>query len=164
MKIYFATDHAGLEEKNALLAFVRDELGYEVHDCGAYTYNKDDDYPDFIHCAARAVSEDPEHRKAVILGGSGQGEAMVANRHPGVRAAVYYGEPTHEQIDADGVSMDMITSTREHNDANVLSFGARFLTIDEMKQALKRWLECSFSGAPRHMRRIQKIDLVENSG
>ncbi len=161
VKIYFATDHAGFEIKEELLAFVRDELGYEVEDSGAYEYNASDDYPDFVHTAARAVSKDPENSRAIIIGGSGQGEAMAANRHEGVRAAVYYGEPqVGPQADADGTLMDILTLSREHNNANVLSLGARFMSDDEMKVATKRWLGQKFSAVDRHERRIRKIDIL----
>ncbi len=160
VKIYFATDHAGYELKNELLEYVSNELGYEVVDEGAHEYNKDDDYPDFIHKAARAVSEDPENNRAIILGGSGQGEAMVANRYKGVRAAVYYGEPSSKQVDAGGRELGMITSTREHNNANVLSIGARFLTTEEAKNVVKSWLAQEFTGEERHKRRIEKIDKI----
>ena len=158
MTVYFATDHAGLEFKDTLVAFVRDELEYEVEDCGAHTFDPDDDYPDFIHQAAAAVAADPEQSRGVVIGGSGQGEAMCANRHPGVRAALYYGEPAGKQVDATGQELDMITSTRDHNDANVLSFGARFVTVEEAKTALEQWLTTPFSEAERHQRRINKID------
>ncbi len=161
MKIYFATDHAGYELKNELVEYVSSELGYEVVDEGAHEYNKEDDYPDFIHKAAQAVSEDPEGRRAIIIGGTGQGEAMAANRHSGVRAAVYYGEPAMgPQADADGIEMGVVTLSREHNNANVLSLGARFLGKDEIRGVIKRWLEQSFSAKERHVRRIQKIDIL----
>ncbi len=158
MTIYFATDHAGLDFKDELLAFARDELGYDVEDCGAHAFDADDDYPDFIHQAAAAVAANPEESRGVVIGGSGQGEAMCANRYPGVRAALYYGEPAGKQVDATGQELDMITSTRDHNDANVLSFGARFVTIEEAKTVLQQWLETPFSEAERHQRRINKID------
>ena len=93
MTIYFATDHAGFTLKNELLQFVRDELGYSVEDCGAFEENAGDDYPDFITRAAQFVSERPDEAKAIILGGSGQGEAMCANKYTRVRAVVYYGAP-----------------------------------------------------------------------
>ena len=159
--IYIATDHAGFELKNELVDYIRDELGYEIEDKGAHTYDKEDDYPDFIHAAAKAVSEDPENARAIIIGGTGQGEAMAANRHKGVRAAVYYGKaPAGPQADADGVEMDILSLSREHNNANVLSFGARFLSTDEIKEAIKGWLAQNFSGKERHVRRIAKIDNV----
>ena len=89
MKIVFAADHAGFELKNILTAFVRDELHYEIEDMGAHTLDPVDDYTDFIGVAVKKVAADPLHTKAIILGGSGQGEAMQANRLKGVRAAVF---------------------------------------------------------------------------
>jgi len=163
MKIYFASDHGGFELKNALLSFVRDKLGYEVEDCGAYELNEADDYPDFISKAARAVSAEPETARAIILGASGQGEAMVANRFPHVRAAVFYGEPPSKQVDAAGNVFDMLSSTRAHNDANILSLGARFLTEEASKEAVQTWLETPFDGDERHARRIRKIAALEDT-
>jgi len=157
--VYFATDHAGLEFKNQLLAYVRDDLGYDVTDCGPAVYDADDDYPDYISLAAQKVSDSPKSR-AIILGGSGQGEAMVANRFAHVRAAVFYGEPLTPQVDASGQTLSMIQSSRDHNDANVLSLGARFLTLETAKKAVALWLERDFSGEERHIRRIKKIDQV----
>lgn len=147
MTIYFATDHAGFALKNELLAFVRDALGYDVVDCGATVFDENDDYTDFIKGAARAVSEDTQNRRAIILGGSGEGEAMVANKERGVRATVYYGGRP-----------EIITLSREHNDANVLSLGARFLSTEEAKEAVRVWLSTHFSGDERHVRRIGKIE------
>lgn len=166
MLVYFASDHAGFEIKNALVAFVRDELGHEVEDCGATTYDADDDYPDFIAIAARTLAEDVAAGKtdsrAIVAGGSGQGEAMVANRFPGVRCAVYYGEPAahSKQRTADGKELGIIESTREHNNANALSLGLRFITLEEAKEAVRVWLETPFTGEQRHLRRIDKIDHV----
>ena len=144
--IYFASDHAGFELKNILLEYV-EELGFEVKDCGAYTYDAEDDFTDFIAKAARAVSADPEHASGIILGGSGQGEAMLANRFHDVRAAVYYGG--NERI---------VTLSREHNDANVLSLGARFLTHAQAKEAVKVWLQTPHSHTEKYERRNDKID------
>lgn len=146
MKVYFATDHAGFALKNTLLAFVRDELGYTVEDCGAYEENPEDDYPDFIAKAGQAVSNDSANTKAIILGGSGQGEAMCANRFPHVRATVYYGG-----------SPEIITLSREHNDANVLSLGARFVSEEDAKEVVQKWLTTEFSPEERHARRLQKL-------
>lgn len=146
--IYFATDHAGFELKNTLVTFVREELEYSVVDCGPSTYDAQDDYPDFISIAAQKISTNPKDR-AIILGGSGQGEAMVANRFPNVRAAVYYGS-----------QKEIIELSREHNDANILSLGARFLEEDEAKESIRLWLDGSFSNEERHIRRIKKIEHV----
>jgi ribose 5-phosphate isomerase B len=145
VKVFIASDHAGFELKAKLIPFLK-SLGYEVVDKGAFSFNKDDDYPDLITPVAKAVSEEKGSLGAV-LGGSGQGEAIVANRFPGVRAAVYYGG-----------APDIITLSRQHNDSNVLSLGARFLNGEEAKAAVKLWLETPFSGEERHIRRIEKID------
>ena len=146
MKIYFASDHAGFLMKNELLQFVK-ELGFEVEDCGAYELNPEDNYPEFIKKAAKKVSIDPENSKAIILGGSGQGENMVANKFPNVRSAEYYGG-----------DLNIIKLSREHNNANILSLGARFLSLSEAKEAVKLWLETVFSKEERHERRISQID------
>ena len=147
MKIYFAADHAGFDLKNILMRFARDK-GYEVEDCGAYEHNPEDDYPSIIACAARKISENPENR-AVIIGGSGQGEAIVANRFPKVRAVVYYGGRP-----------DIIRLSREHNDANILSFGARFVNEEEAKETLVDWLRRDGAVEKRHERRIAQIENV----
>lgn len=149
MKVYLATDHAGFELKEKVKEFLKTE-GYEVEDCGAIVLDGEDDYPDFISKAAEAVSKDPSS-KAIIFGGSGQGEAIVANKFPNVRAAVYYGK-----------AEEMPKLTREHNDSNILSLGARFLTEEEAKTAVKLFLETSFSNGERHMRRIEKIKKIED--
>ncbi len=143
--LYFASDHAGFEMKKELLHYARD-LGYVSEDCGAFEYDETDDYPDFVKKAAEIVSNDPSGSKAIILGGSGQGEDMVADKFPNIRSAVYYGGP-----------LEIIKLSREHNDANVLSLGARFITLEEAKKAVELWLETPFSGEERHQRRIDKI-------
>ncbi len=148
MKVYFASDHAGFEHKEKLLSFVSTELGLETEDLGAYAYDAEDDYPDFIARAAEAIHRD-QQSKAIILGGSGQGEAMVANRFLGVRAAVWYGG-----------SQDILTLSREHNDANILSIGARFVSLEDAQEAVRLWLLTPFSEEARHTRRIQKLDAV----
>jgi len=161
--IYFAADHTGFELKNTLMSFVRDQVGYEVEDCGAYEENIEDDYPQIVATAARHVSQNPTSNRAIVLGASGQGEAIVANRFQGVRAVVYYGEPSEEtQTDASGKQLSLIASTREHNDANVLSLGARFLSVEEAKRAVRIWLETSFPKDARHVRRINQIEGVAN--
>jgi ribose 5-phosphate isomerase B len=148
MKLYIATDHAGFDMKESLVVYLAGK-GYEVEDCGAYTLDAYDDYPDFVHKAAKAVSANPNEARAIVLGGSGQGEAMVVNRYKGVRAAIYYGG-----------SLDIVTLSRQHNDANVLSLGSRFITIDEAKQAVEAWLGAAFSHDERHVRRIAAIENI----
>jgi len=162
MKVYFASDHGGFETKQRLLDFVR-ELGYEVEDCGAFTLDVKDDYPAIIAVAARKLADDVARgleSRGIILGGSGQGEAMVANRFKSVRAAVYYGPAARAQTDSSGTVLDMLSSTRMHNNANMLSLAGRFLTDEEIKNTVKVWLPAPFSGEERHARRIKQIDDV----
>jgi ribose 5-phosphate isomerase B len=164
MKVYFAADHAGFELKNILLSFVRDELGLEVEDCGAHEFDVSDDYPVLIGAAASSLSADSENgldNRAIIIGASGQGEAMVANRFKRVRAALYYGAPQGvTQTDAGGKELDMLASTREHNNANALSLGARFITVGEAKDAVRKWLAAGFPGEERHLRRVRALDKI----
>ena len=89
MKIYVATDHAGFQLKESLKKFLI-QAGYEVEDCGAYTFNKDDDYPDFVRKAAEQVSKEPKNSRGIVIGGSGEAEMMVANKYKGVRCALFY--------------------------------------------------------------------------
>lgn len=162
MKIYIATDHAGFGLKQQLVAFLREDLQADVHDCGAYALSEEDDYPDFIAEATRKLSIDTQsgiESRAIVLGGSGQGEAMVANRYAGVRCALYYGDRGTQQ-DVSGNIIDIIASARIHNDANALSLGARFISLEEAKSAVKRFLETPFSGDERHLRRIAKIEKI----
>ena len=149
--IYIGTDHAGFEYKESIKEMLEGE-GYEVVDKGALTFEKLDDYPDFIYPVAEAVSEDPENRVGIVLGGSGQGEAIVANKVKGVRAAI-------------GFSEFAVKATREHNDSNVLSLGERTITKEEALQFVLLFLNTPFSGDERHIRRIDKIkeDIFRNS-
>lgn len=151
MKIYFASDHAGYELKNVLFEFVRD-LGFEVSDLGPHTLDPKDDYPLTIEKAAIQIFNDPENSRAIILGKTGEGEATVANRFPNTRACVYYGN-----------NLDIIKLSREHNDSNILSIGAGFLSPDEAKEAVRLWLHTDFSGDSRHKRRLEEIDKLEES-
>lgn len=143
MKIIIGTDHVGYDLKEYLKKIL-EEQGHEIEDMGAYTYNETDDYPDFIEPVAKKVAE--TNAKGIILGGSGQGEAIVANKIKGIRAVVYYGGP-----------LNIIELSRQHNDSNILSLGARFLSEGEAKNAVKLWLETEFEGG-RHQRRIDKIE------
>ena len=144
MNIHLATDHAVFAHKEAVKAFLI-EKGMTVVDHGARELVESDDYPDFIAPCAVAVAEDSTSL-GIIFGGSGQGEAMVANRVKGVRATVYYGG-----------SVEIVSLSREHNNANILSIGARFVTIPETKKILELWLATSFSEDPKHIRRINKF-------
>ena len=144
MIIHIATDHAGLELKEKVKSYLS-KLDYEVVDHGAYEYDALDDYPDFIFPCAEAVSNDL-NSKGIILGGSGQGEAMAANRVKGVRAAVFYNGPD-----------EIIKLSRQHNNANILSLGARFMSDQEMYKIIELWLSTDFESG-RHKRRIEKLD------
>ena len=144
MQIYIGSDHAGYELKEALKKYVG-LLGYAFEDKGAHEYAEFDDYPDFIHPVARAVAENPDSF-GIVLGGSGQGEAICANKTAGVRAALFYGG-----------NMDIVKLAREHNDANVLSLGARFVGEQEAMDAVKLFLETPFSNEERHARRLAKL-------
>ncbi len=144
MKIHIGTDHAGLDLKNTIKDYLV-EKGYDVTDHGAYEYDALDDYPDFIFPCAIAVAADSDSR-GIILGGSGQGEAMAANRVKGVRAAVFYNGPT-----------EIVKLSREHNNSNILSLGARFMTEDEIYDVIDMWLAEPFGGG-RHQKRIDKLD------
>ena len=151
MKIYLATDHAGYQAKETVKAHLQSQ-GYEVEDCGAFSFDEKDDYPDFISIAAEAVSKDSENTKAIIFGGSGQGEAIVANKFKNVRAVVFYGE-----------NPDLVKIFREHNNANILSIGARFVSDDNVLKAVDLFLKTPFSGEERHTRRIGKIKEIEQN-
>ena len=144
MKVHLATDHAGLELKDKIKLYLI-ELEHEVIDHGAYEFDALDDYPDFIFPCAKAVAEEQESR-GIILGGSGQGEAMAANRIKGIRAAVFYNGPE-----------EIIKLSRQHNNANILSLGARFMTEEEIYRIIKIWFGEDFEGG-RHQRRIEKLD------
>ncbi|MBY0538805.1 RpiB/LacA/LacB family sugar-phosphate isomerase [Patescibacteria group bacterium] len=157
MRVIFAADHGGFALKEVLKPFVA-SLGYEVEDVGAYTLDMTDDYPPIIQAGARKVAEDLKNNRGIIIGGSGQGEAFAANRIKGIRAVVYYGEPKRPQIDADGRALDMISSTREHNDSNILSLAGRFLSEEEAKDAVKRWLEATYEPSSRHEKRHKLVD------
>lgn len=161
MKIALTTDHAGYEALRSLKTFI-ESLGHECRDFGPKSFDAEDDYPDYMFPAAEAVARG-DCERAIIMGGSGQGEAMAANRVKGVRCAVFYGPVTAKTaVDAEGtVSEDpyeIIKLSRQHNDANVLSLSGRFLTEEEMRTAVELWLNTAFSGAERHLRRIEKLD------
>lgn len=160
-KIYIGTDHAGYKLKEILKPFLV-SLGHEVVDKGPFSFDKDDDYPDLIRPVAEAVASE-EGSFGIILGGSGQGEAMVANRVVGVRAAVFYGLAVAKgAIDVSGAQStdpyEIVKLARMHNNANILSLSARFLSVDEAKEAVRIFLATEFPGAERAVRRMIKID------
>lgn len=146
MKIYIGSDHAGYDLKEDLKNYLS-ELRYEVEDKGPFVFNPNDDYPDFITPVAEAVARNPEHSLGIVLGMSGEGEQMDANKVHGIRACEYYGG-----------NMEIVKLAREHNNANILSLGAKFVSEKEAKEAVKLFLETPFSNEERHIRRINKME------
>lgn len=144
--IHVASDHAGYELKETVKASLETE-GWKVVDHGAHSFDSEDDFPDYIFPAAEAVASNPEETVALIFGGSGQGEAMAANRISGIRATVYYGGDSK-----------IITLSRDHNDANVLSIGARFVSKDMALKVVKSWLTAPFKTTEKRERRNSKLD------
>jgi ribose 5-phosphate isomerase B len=147
MKIYLGTDHAGFELKEKIKSFLL-EKKHEVEDCGAFEFDRDDDYPDFIAKVAVNVAKNPDS-KGIVFGKSGTGECIVANKIKGVRAAF-------------GFSKENVEFSRFDNDANILSLGSLFVNEDLAKELIKIFLETKFTNEERHMRRIKKISDIEN--
>lgn len=160
MKLAITTDHAGFKALQELRQYL-ESLGHECVDYGPTQFVADDDYPDFIFPAVRAVA-DGTCERAIIMGGSGQGEAIAANRFKNIRCALFYGPAIAKSpVDAEGTVTDdpyeIVRLSRLHNDANVLSLSGRFLTTEQMQQACSIWLETEFSHVARHERRIAKL-------
>lgn len=148
MTIHLACDHAGFAHKQAVASWLLAE-GANIIDHGAKVLDAQDDFPDFVWLAAAAVSKKPDETRAIIFGGSGQGEAIVANRFPNVRAAVFYGGDE-----------SIVSLSREHNDANVLSIGARFVDIDTSMRIIWNWLHTDALADIKYHRRNQKIEAI----
>lgn len=149
MRVHIGGDHAAYEMVNDLVAFVRAE-GHEVTNHGPHRYDPEDDYPVFVLRAARAVAADPGSL-GVVLGGSGNGEQMAANKVTGIRAALCHDE-------------QLATLAREHNDAQVISIGARMTTTEQARSMVRTFLGTPFSGEPRHARRIAMVQAYEQDG
>jgi ribose 5-phosphate isomerase B len=156
-KIFLSGDHAGFEAKNEIRDWLR-KKGFEIRDFGPYVYNKNDDYPDFVVPMVKTMKDKNSkvirtpklgHPKGIIIAGSGEGEAIAANRFNGIRAAVYHGK-----------NLEIVKTTREHNDANILCLGSRFVKQDEMKKAIDVFLKTKFK-AGRHKRRLGKIERIK---
>lgn len=153
MRVHIATDHAGME-LSAFLVRELSVLGYEVIDHGPTEYDALDDYPGFCIAAAQAVAKDQEaglDALGIVLGGSGNGEQMAANKVQGIRAALVWNESTAKLA-------------REHNDANVVALGARQHSQEQVLELVKLFLLEPFSGDERHVRRISKIGHFERTG
>lgn len=160
MQVFFAADHAGFRMKEALREAVS-VMGHEVSDLGALSFEAEDDYPDFVIPLAHRVAATPGSF-GIICAGSGQGEAMCANRNPGIRAAVFYAAlAASDALDTEGAhsedGFDVVRLSRRHNDANVLSIGSRFVSLQEATDAVRIFLSEQFSGAERHQRRLNKF-------
>lgn len=162
MNVLIAADHAGLRMKAALMAHI-ETLGYSVEDLGAYSLDPNDDYPEFVTpLASRVAKETDTETFGIICAGSGQGEAMCANRLPGARAAVFYAAlAASDALDTEGShsedGYDVVRLARKHNDANILSIGSRFVSMNEATEAVRVFLTTPFSGDERHVRRLSKF-------
>lgn len=161
MRIALASDHAGFGQLRRLIDFLESQ-GHQCLNFGPRHDDPEDDYPDFIIPAARAVAAG-ECQRGIIMGGSGQGEAMAANRLRGVRCAVYYGPAamlgsSDGQPQPNGEPYAILRLSREHNDANMLSIGARFVGQAGIEHAVTLWLKTEFSNEERHQRRNAKLD------
>ncbi len=161
MKIYLAGDHAGFRLKSAFLEHLP-MLGHEVEDVGPHELVPEDDYPDYVTPLAERIARE-EDAVGIVCAGSGQGEAMCANRVKGVRAAVFYGKlPAVGSLDAEGArsqdGLDIVRLARRHNNANVLSIGARFVSPEDADEAVRIFLSTPFdTSSERHSRRIAKF-------
>jgi ribose 5-phosphate isomerase B len=142
MRVHLGCDHAGYELKNLLAQYLR-TAGYDVVDHGAHEYDADDDYPAFCFETAEGVVEEPGSL-GIVLGGSGNGEQIAANKVRGVRAALAW-------------SVETATLAREHNDANVVGIGARMHSVEEAFRIARAFLDTPFSGGERHQRRIDQL-------
>lgn len=145
--IHLASDHAGFSMKEAVKVWLQEE-DFAVVDHGANVLDNNDDFTDFVSEASKAVSKKPKDR-GLVFGGSGQGEAMMANRFKKVRATVYYGG-----------SEEIIKLSREHNNANVLSIGTRFIGEAEAKKVIWTWLHTDTSDNKKYERRNRKLDTM----
>ncbi|MDQ1487248.1 MAG: ribose 5-phosphate isomerase [Actinomycetota bacterium] len=149
MRVYLGSDHAGFELKTHLLGWLADN-GHEPVDCGPATYDPDDDYPPYVIAAAMRVASD-RGSLGIVIGGSGNGEQIAANKVKGIRAALAWND-------------DTATLARRHNDANVVSIGARQHTIGEATRFVELFISTDFSGEARHARRLALLAAYEETG
>jgi len=149
VRVYLGSDHAGFDLKQRLVEHLRG-LGHDPVDCGPPSFDPEDDYPPYVLLAASRTASDPESF-GIVLGGSGNGEAIAANKVPGVRCALAFSD-------------DTARLGREHNNANVLSLGARMYDEETAIRFAELFLSTPFSDAPRHVRRIDQLSAYERSG
>lgn len=147
MKIFLAADHRGFDLKEKLREWLK-EKGYAVEDCGNQRFDPADDYPDFAASAATKVAEDPAHHRGVLLCGSGIGMDVAANKFPGLRATVVWNTESAAQA-------------RSHDDVNAIAIAADWVAPEEASEIVRVFLETPFSGEERHVRRIKKIQEIE---
>lgn len=148
MKIYIGADHNGYEMKGELRKWLTEQR-YEVTDMGALAYKKEDDYPDFGIKVAEAVAQDAKENFGILICASGVGMSVVADKVPGIRAALIHDPKIAEVAQRD-------------DDINVLALGARFISLAQAKKVITNWLSTPFSLADRHQRRLGKIAAYEN--
>ncbi len=147
MLIYFAGDHAGFEMKGKLMDFAR-SLGHEVEDLGPLEPKSGDDYSDYVIPLAKKLAGRPStEERGIVVAGSGQGEMIAMNRVKGARAALFCP-----------CNLELIKASRDHNDSNIFSIGARFCTLQEAEKGMRLWLDTPFSNEERHIRRLRKND------
>ncbi|MCW7945290.1 ribose 5-phosphate isomerase [Streptomyces hygroscopicus] len=149
MRVYLGSDHAGFELKNHLVEWLK-AVGHEPVDCGPHIYDAQDDYPPFCLRAAERTAGDPDSL-GIVIGGSGNGEQIAANKVKGVRAALAWSEET-------------ASLGRQHNNANVVAVGARMHTQQEATKFVETFLNTPFSGDERHVRRIEMLSRYETTG
>ena len=149
MRVYLGSDHAGFELKQQIIEHLT-KTGHEPIDCGAFTYDAEDDYPVYVLRAAEGVRDD-EGSLGIVLGGSGNGEQMAANKVKGIRAALC-------------LTPEFASLAREHNGAQILSIGGRFVSIDEAKQIARTFIETPYAGVERHARRLAMVEKYERDG
>lgn len=147
MIIYLGADHKGFKLKGYIAGILKDH-GYEIFDLGNFRYDQNDDYPDFARAVAEKVSRDYENARGILICGSGVGVDVVANKFPGVRSALVFN--TNQAFDS-----------RNDDNANILSLSADYLNLEDAKKIVLTWLETPFSEEERHIRRIQKINQIE---
>jgi ribose 5-phosphate isomerase B len=148
MRVYLGSDHAGYELKQAIIEHLK-KGGHEPIDCGAFSYDAEDDYPAFCIAAATRTLADPDSL-GIVIGGSGNGEQIAANKVPGIRCALAW-------------SVETASLAREHNNAQVMSIGGRMHPVEEALSFVDAFLTTAWSKAERHQRRIDILDEYERT-
>lgn len=152
MKIIIASDHAGFELKKNIINSLN-SLGFDTLDMGPDIYDENDDYPDYIKKVGQYISQNnnPDEYRGIVIGGSGQGENICVNKYKNVRSVLIYGNDIE-------LNTKIAKLSREHNNANVISFAARFMENENVLQVLQTWISTNFSNEERHVRRLLKLE------